>query len=308
MDLLKTIINPTLLRMKEQNLSPLSIQQTTIDNYILSNFVYEIGENLITNSVFTGISKDKNLSLTKGLCEFIERNAFKSGIELGLEVCATERSDGFAAYPNYPDIQTGIAQARANALNEAIERFVWATWWDNNTACDTQILLPESVEEFAPLLKTINEYTPIETIYKIVPRFTNSVSQMDSQLVIFFVKLKDRGYLSAGAAGLSSDVNSIFQRSFSELLRHSLAYHKYLVNNISPKSLYEKRLVYFANGEGNSDVDHRLKNSTEEPVCLPDLKFDQLVPHAFQDLISVYRCLFKNQPPFIGGALERLCL
>lgn len=54
MDLLKTIINPTLLRMKEQNLSPLSIQKTTIDNYFLSNFVYETGGNLITNSVFTG--------------------------------------------------------------------------------------------------------------------------------------------------------------------------------------------------------------------------------------------------------------
>jgi hypothetical protein len=26
------------------------------------------------------------------------------------------------------------------------------------------------------------------------------------------------------------------------------------------------------------------------------------------DLVAVHRCLFKDQPPFVGGMLERLCL
>lgn len=294
--------------MKKLGLAPLSIQQSKIENFYLSNFVYETNDNLITNSIFTGLAADKNLSLIKSLCEFIERNAFKSGFELNLEVCNTERSDGFAAFPNFPDRRTGLNRSRTNALNEALERYVWATWWDQNTASTIEKVPITYFEEVAPIIGQISKCAPIENIFHIMPHFLDFSENYSPKLVIIFLKIKNLGYISAGAVDIESNFKTVYQRCFAELLRHSLAFNKHLTKNIQPKSLYEKRLIYFASGKGNSLIDEKLSATSTTLIRLPSLKYDRTIPHIFDDLISVHRCIYENQPPFIGGAIERLCL
>lgn len=78
--------------------------------------------------------------------------------------------------------------------------------------------------------------------------------------------------------------------------------------NLSPSHFYDERLIFFASGQGNDLVESRLNSSSKNNLLLPDLIYDQAVPHTFDNLVYVHRCLFENQPLFIGGDLARLCL
>jgi hypothetical protein len=79
-------------------------------------------------------------------------------------------------------------------------------------------------------------------------------------------------------------------------------------NKIPPQSFYEKRLAFFGLGHGDQLVAKRLANPGTESVILPHLAIDETVEHSMSQDYFVHRCLFENQPPFVGGELERLCL
>lgn len=252
---------------------------------------------IINQDVFTGHSFDKEVALLKALSERAERYTFIEGHNNGVDSCQTERSDGFAAMP------TAVPQsARDNALNEALERFVWGTWWD-----DTQISF--SVEQIdlskknSSYLAAIVSVLEIESLFLIKPNFKFE----NKEVQIIFGKLKNGGYISGGASGNKNDSENTFYRSMDELYRHGMAYKNALSKNKQPESFYEQRLFYFASGLGNKSVESRLKQNGNNSIAIPNLKIDSEVPTQFSDY-KVHRCLFENQPPFVGGALERLCL
>jgi hypothetical protein len=134
-----------------------------------------------------------------------------------------------------------------------------------------------------------------------------SFKESSVEVQILIGKIKDKGYISGGACGFVQDSTNTFNRGMDELYRHGFAYLRSIEKNIEPVSLYEKRLLFFSSGAGNSIVEARLSQNGLKEISLPELLIDSPVRSIF-DGYHVYRCYFKNQPPFVGGNMERLCL
>lgn len=252
---------------------------------------------IINQDVFTGHSFEKEVSLLKALSERAERHTFIEGYKNGTESCQTERSDGFAAMP------AAIEQsARDNALNEALERFVWATWWDNTQIAFSKNTIDLKTEN-SQYLDTIVSTLDIESLILIKPIF----EFQNKEVQIIFAKIKNGGYISGGACGDKDLSENTFYRGIDELYRHGLSYKNAIAKNKRPESFYEQRLFYFSSGLGNQLVEKRLNQAGIDSITISALKIDAEVPTSFSDY-KVHRCLFENQPPFVGGALERLCL
>ena len=191
-------------------------------------------------------------------------------------------------------------------MSEAIERFAWATWWDDiNISFDhTEFLLEDFQLKYpiqSKILYEINVQKKIQKIHIIQPKFQNYT---DHTLYIVVVEFDD-GIVTGGACGKLGDEDSIMTRAVSELLRHALV----LIQN-KPKpqtlSLYEERLLFYGSQDGKKSFYKRINNHGNKKIIFPDLAIDEKIPSV--DSHSVHRCLFINQPPFIGGAIDRMCL
>lgn len=260
---------------------------------------------IISESSTTGFSDDPSIALLKSLSERAERSAFRSGFSNKIESCMTERSDGFAAYPTFYD--SAKTKARESALSEAIERYVWSTWWDNkNIAFKIESITALAADlKINPYVSLVKEQCHLEEIFVIKPEVKNLHEQ---SVIILFGRSRFGSFISGGASGKNLDLKNTMLRSIDELYRHGLAINKIRTTNAEPKTFYEKRLAYFGLGHGNQLIRERLESKGAESIVLPNLAVDKEIAHEIQDLFIVYRCLFENQPPFIGGALERLCL
>lgn len=128
-----------------------------------------------------------------------------------------------------------------------------------------------------------------------------------ARTMILLAEVSGGGFLSGGAAGMGS-TQSILFRAVSELLRHALAVSKVRRGKAVPQTFYEKRVSFFGLGEGDSVVHSRLAKRGDRSVILPTLRFDTPIPHDLGHLVAVHRCYFENQPLFMGGKLERLCV
>ena len=299
-------------RLKENRALPKNIDWSQIGRMNIIAAYNEnredLEQNIISESVFTGMDANADLATIKCLVEMVERMAFDEGFINKHPACQTDFSDGFAAYPRaFSLFNNSKDMARRNAYQEAIERYVWATWWDH----------PEythhikDFDSFTPgtksLINKINELIPIEGLYQITPDFVN---QENISLSIFFAFLKNGGVVSGGACGLKKNHLLTNQRAINELFRHSLGLYKSLNMSLKPRTFYDERLLYFGSGQGRKIVEERLflKTDSPNPIQLSALKFDHEIPHSLEEHVIVHRCFFENQPPFVGGRLERLCL
>lgn len=259
--------------------------------------------NIISESSTTGFSEDANVALLKALSERVERKAFRQGYEDKIKSCMTDRSDGFAAYPLF--YKDADVKARESALCEAIERYVWATWWDNESIAFDMKSISTVLEELKikPYVSIIKDQCELEEIFVIQPKVENS---NNNSVVILFGRLISGGFVSGGACG--DDLKNNLLRSLDELYRHALAIKNMKIKNVEAITFYEKRLAYFGFGNGNHLIRKRLDSNGKQAVVLPNLKIDEPVKHELEDLFQVHRCYFENQPAFVGGAMERLCL
>ncbi len=293
------LLQQVLESLKRQNKMPRRIDFSKVgDRYWCVVADTEVDKTSVINQdVYTGHSFEKEVALLKALSERAERYTFIEGNKNGLSSCQTERSDGFAAMPT--ELQKST---RDNALNEATERFVWGTWWDNDEIeFSTSELDCENNE--SAYLKSITSSLNIEKLILVKPKIKNSTKEVQ----IIFGKLKGQGYISGGACGNPNDSENTLFRGLDELYRHGMAYQNALAKKVEAESFYEQRLFYFASGLGDNLVEIRLSKNGNKSIELPELIIDSEVATSFADY-SVHRCLFKNQPPFVGGALERLCL
>ena len=261
--------------------------------------------NIISENSTTGFSDDPSIALLKSLSERVERNAFREGHKNSIQSCQTDRSDGFAAFPRF--YENSDEKSRMSALSEAIERYAWATWWDNpDIGFDLKTIDQISEQhKIKPHLKIIKDQCGIEEVFVITPKIENAKNH---QVIILFARLCSGGFISGGACGVLSQEKETLLRALDELYRHGLALENIKKQNLTPTSFYEKRLAYFGFGDGNLLIRSRLEAQGKEPIFLPTLKIDEQVPHDLDDLFCVHRCLFVNQPSFIGGDLERFCL
>jgi len=265
----------------------------------------EDNSKIISENSTTGFSDDGNVALLKALSERVERLAFREGYENKIPSCMTERSDGFAAFPLF--YKNAESKARESALAEAVERYVWAKWWDDESIAFELDSISNYVNKhkILPYVATVKSQCDIEEIFVIEPKVENSNRL---SVVILFGRLKSGGFISGGACGEIDDTKQILLRSLDELYRHGLAINKIRLEYTEPVTFYEKRLAYFGFGHGNHLIRKRLEAKGGESIVLPKLIFDEVVSHGLQDLFQVHRCYFENQPAFVGGALERLCL
>lgn len=300
----KSALQFILENLKRHNQMPKRIDFSSIgDRYwcVVSDNSTE-KDSIMYEDVYTGLSHNKEIALLKALSERTERYAFIEGAKRNDPSCLTDRSDGFAALPKSFAIDT----LRLNALNEAVERFVWSTWWDDVSIKYeiSEITINCEMTEKSDYLKTVFSDLSLECLKIIKPKVNSS----DFDVQILIGKLKNKGFVSGGACGSTQDSENTFFRAIDELYRHGFAFKKAGEKHINATtSFYENRLLFFASGQGNSLVEDRLNQVGSKEIHLPDLVIDGLVDTRFE-AYKVYRCYFKDQPPFVGGALERLCL
>lgn len=262
---------------------------------------------VMVNEAAAGMDFSPDVAACKALVEYLERKVFLEGVGQNNPICARAHSDGMAAYPRR--ISGSHLRARENAYSEALERFVWATWWDNTSVGHSAKEFSQT--EFSTNVKITEAYQALRQIIAVDSLIViePQCSERRHDTIILFAKIPGRGYISGGAAGPKSERSATFTRALAELIRHGIALSRFLKVGVEAKTFYESRLVYFGMGHGNAIVENRLKKDDGYSIVLPDLEIDQeLKSQKYDDIIVAYRCLFENQPPFVDGALERLCL
>jgi hypothetical protein len=292
--------------LKERSALPKHIELSRIGPVHMASIYDELRSAVVTDSIMTGMDVDHDLAIIKGLVEMTERQAFAEGKRAGLASCQTARSDGFAAYPVRAH-KNSAELARRNAHCEAIERFVWASWWDDSSLGHVmETVTANSGLVSIALLQALQKIVSLKEVVRISPHARGAPGVA---VAIYFAFLDPIGVISGGAAGPKDDLESINFRALCELSRHALAVNRIRQGKGTPNTFYEERLAYFAQTEaGTKLAQSRLNSVGTGLVSLPPLLIDEVVPHALSDLVVVHRCYFQNQPPFVGGSLERLCL
>jgi hypothetical protein len=292
--------------LKERSALPKHIELSRLGPVHMASIYDEIRSEIITESITTGMDVDPDVAVLKGLVERIESRAFSEGRRAGLTSCETARSDGFAAYPVRAH-KNSAELARRNAHCEAVERFVWASWWDSPSfGHDIETVTKNSGTASIALFQALQKIISLKEVVRISPHATGAPGVA---VAIYFAFLDPIGVISGGAAGPKDDLESINFRALCELSRHALAVNRIRQGKGTPNTFYEERLAYFAQTEAGTKLAQcRLNFVGTGLVSLPPLLIDEVVPHALSDLVVVHRCYFQNQPPFVGGSLERLCL
>jgi len=289
--------------LTKKNHSPRHIQVTNVNGRFWCSIFDDLAEGVITDAVYSGHSNVKETAVLKAHVERLERMAFLEGSKTRHFTCLTDRSDGFAAYPVSENC---VLEARKNALAEATERLAWSTWWDN-PEIGHEILSVDQLLLTAPYrqsLAMVTELIGASQLYVVLPK----LALTDFVVVILIAQLKTGGFVSGGACDLKREHGESVLRASDELLRHGLALKRFQSQHHPPQSFYESRLLYFGLGHGNSLIERRLNSNGKDAVHLPNLAIDSPVPYSLEDVVYVHRCLYENQPPFVGGRLERFCL
>jgi hypothetical protein len=290
--------------LKSKDVLPRQIDVSKVGSRFWISSYDEISSAIIAESVYSGMANSKETATLKSLTEKVERLAIIEGARKGLSSCDTERSDGIAALPRfYPMAEKG---ARENALNEAIERYAWANWWDDHTIqYDHHNLLlafknPRNYRTLVEMMASANFESP----FCLIP----GTSRRDKVVTILIAPISGGGFVSGGACGSAEDIEEVIMRGLDELFRHALGIQKLKKKNLIPSTFYEERLTYFGLGRGDDLVNCRLAAVGAKTICLPELCIDEQIAHKLDEEFVVHRCLFEGQPPFVGGNLERLCL
>lgn len=292
-------------KLKEHGRLPKHIEVSSLSSGVMASVFNSAPSSVINESVFCGIDPNPSTAVLKGLVEMIERQAFTEGHKHGLVYCQTERSDGFAAFPMSVTSQA-TAIARENGLCEAIERYVWASWWDDpSVGHDIRSVDLDSLSVGESLLRDLQDSLSLDSVIEVRP-WNNSSERI---VILYLAFLAPVGVISGGACGKIDDIEAIRYRANAELLRHGLAANRLVAAKYSDLSFYEKRLRFFGlTDAGTKLAQNRLATKGSRTIELPRLAHDNSVPHSLSELVAVHRCLFENQPEFVGGELERLCL
>lgn len=292
-------------KLKERGRLPKHIEVSSLSSGTMASIFDSAPSSVINESVFCGIDPTPATAILKGLVEMIERLAFSEGYKGGLAHCQTARSDGFAAFPLgiVPDAN-GIA--RENGLCEAIERYVWASWWDDQSiGHEIRPVDFQTMSSGESLLRDLQKHLSLDSIVEVRPWMEDS----ERVVLIYLAFLNPIGVISGGACGKKEDFEGIRYRAIAELLRHGLAVTRLNTHPDSEITFYERRLRFFGlTKDGTALARSRQKARGSRTIKLPRLAHDSSVPHSLSELVAVHRCHFENQPEFVGGELERLCL
>ena len=298
-----------LSRLRSSGYQMENLEVTKAAGIYFANVFDKTSGSIIGTDVFSGASHSEAIAISKAIVESIEAKAFHDGRLAGLKACQTEKSEGFAGYPTtYLPQWIATKRCRENALAEAIERYAWATWWDNPEISfrhhDIKDLGNISTDVLG-LLSGLKCHSAIRQIHVVQPMIRSEIS-----LWILLAEFENGGFTTGGAAGPNNESGLLSStlRAAAELTRHVLALSKLAPLPDSHMSGYEAKLAYFGFGKGTELVKRRLEAAGSHQVVLPRLAFDEEIPHDYAGDVIVHRCLFDNQPPFVSGPVNRLCI
>ncbi|MES2802752.1 MAG: hypothetical protein V4654_09695 [Bdellovibrionota bacterium] len=287
-----------LSELEARNLMPAHIEAAEWFGWTLVSCFDTKSSEYISESVRMGIDQDKETAFLKALTEHCERILSKNTPEKS--ITSYGRSDGFAAFPILDqNINVATLRGRENAYNEAVERYLWATWWDN---LDISFSISPTSSAINGTQSLIDQFN-LEYIKEVQIKDSSE----NQCLSIFLAKIINGGYVTGGACSLVGD-NRRYTQAYGELLRHLFVTKNNQSIAHSNLSFYEQRLFSFASGKLNHIVENRLHCIGSKLIELPELVLDTCVKHEHSDLIYLHRCYFENQPVFMGGNIERLCI
>ncbi len=284
-------------KLKSRNLMPANIQFSNWNDWHLVSCFDKASSCYISESVAMGVDKIESVAFLKALTEYCERRFSKESLDSAAKV--TLRSDGFAAYPvdNISEVNS-LKEARNNAFNEALERYLWANWWDN--PC-----IGHKIENWdnadSDRLKNYFSLQSIKLITVVNPTWQKS-------LLILLAESTNKGYFTGGAAGSQDGISGTISRAFGELLRHLVVFQRMSKAVETELTFYEKRLFGFGSGKWNDKVQNRINSYGNQNIIVGKLLIDKIISHSNMDIVAVHRCLFENQPVFMGGDIGRLCI
>lgn len=292
-------MNSYLDQLRNVGLVPSRIEVATWGDWTLVSCFDTKTSEFISESVSMGIDHSPEVATLKALTEYCERRIANESDD---PICRlTQRTDGFAAFPVTSGGRSAAqSNSRKNALNEAIERYLWANWWD-----DFEVEF--EVADFPASVKSDVDALVREFDLRVVKAINVNETQSSVGLTVLLAEDRFGGVFTGGAASDLSDIGERLNRCIGELLRHLIVFRRMRMS-MKPKSFYEERLFGFGSGQWNQLVQRRLKREGSREIQLPDLIVDREVRHSAMHVVSVHRCLFENQPPFIGGRVDRLCL
>jgi len=288
-----------IISIKENKFPLPKIQLSTIGKLTVSVCYDQESSAVMNNEATTGMDLEPALATLKALTEYFERKTFQFGVYRKDKACINTNSDGVACMPRHED--NFEFKAKENALNEAIERYVWATWWDDTRSYFDLVEFKKSelylkspiVTELDELIKYLEGIIEVDTIYLIKPGFEVSLIQKSEKNVfVLLLKTKIGGFISGGACEGITNTDKALIRSLSELIRHTLGYNRFLNSELNPQSFYEKRLYYFASGEGRQLVNERLNKKGTSKIKLPELEVDRSIESFYDSITYTHRSLF----------------
>jgi len=293
--------------LKLANQLPKQIEFARVGQGFFATVYNYLSGQAISQSVCTGYATTQDLALEKALTEYIERKAYSEAYHARYDWATQSSTDGFAAFPIEGCVSVAKSRARTNALHEAIERYAWATWWDELeiAASVTRGWQPSSLPGAVhDLADEVRKRLPPLRYYLIEPKMIGG----HPVTTIIFAEIEGGGFLSGGACDSPSSKGSAIVRAMTELTRHALALLKLKRSMLEPLTHYEQKLKFFGCGHGDSLVHDRLNRSGAVGIELPPLEIDLGIVHSFGHKVAVHRCLFERQPSFVAGSVDRLCL
>ncbi len=287
------------------NKFPPYIQFAKLGRYHLATAVQSLDKSkVIQANAVTGMSSSVSKARLKCLSEWKERTLVVQ-LQHSLPLQFRFGSDGCAAFPIIPwRPQYAAERSKQNAMAEAIERNVWLKWWRLQSSAEA-IKIPHSYKISVLMeLSSLADSIKAEEFSIFSPSFKMS-GKNEFELIVIYLKLKGQGYVSGAAAGKIYERSTTFERAFSELYRHFMAFDRCANVNLRKNlSVYEKRLVFFGEGSGNTLVEERLnRTSSKSKIVLETPVLYQLVDGGF----VFNQCQFQDHDKFISDELA-LCL
>lgn len=263
--------------LQSSNENPRFIEFVELDRslFIATSYNSISDDSFISNEACSGVARNKNLAILKSLVEYVERKAVQESGILS--------SNGCAAFPIFLSTRFSKKMAKQFAFFEAVERFVWRTWWEDKEIAYQKF----EVSKFnQSILFEIRKLIPLTSAYVITPAFEGGAYY--SFLTIVCLETKN-GVILGGAARAS--YQDAEYKALTEALIHALALSRYTTREIDPVSNYEKRLVFLF--ENKNVFLKRLSFQGTNSIQLPKPAVDQEIQHRFANLCSIHRFLFS---------------
>lgn len=261
---------------------------------------------LINTDIFVGFATDPQRAFSIALTEYVERRVCRNNPAMP---SANEGVAGRSLFPGY-DLAQARIDAAISARYEAIERHVWASWWDD---CSLTSTIIDGLEDFgkgtifSPLVSHVKRLFPGGRFIVIKPDY-NDTPNSSVQIVFYFLP-GDIGVVSGGACGSLDQEERVLFRALSELIRHAQALYRAKEDpSLKAYDQYNRRLLYFGSSHGAHRALSRLESVGDRALQLPPIHLDTPLSHPFESAVALHQCRFINQTEFIGGPLERLCL